>query len=169
MDFRRWHDRGRIWRVRPTSVGTGIGASPRLGKAERAPACRRSWPFQRLVPDDRPAPAGRAQDRAAVPLLIDVLGDRSNPLARVHALWALVALDGLNAIILNGLMGDPHPGLREQALRAAAVVERADPKQQIATSILARWPTIRRSVFDCRRRRGPWAIVAATTRSPSPP
>ena len=67
-----------------------------------------------------------------------MLGDRSNPLARVHALWALVALDGLNAIILNGLMGDPHPGLREQALRAAAVVERADPKQQISTSILAR-------------------------------
>ena len=57
------------------------------------------------------------------PLLIDMLKDKTNPLARLHALWALAALNGLNAAVLNHVVGDPHPALRENALRVAAVIE----------------------------------------------
>ena len=33
VDFRRWHDRGRIWRIRPKSASAGV-RRPNLGRAD---------------------------------------------------------------------------------------------------------------------------------------
>ena len=60
-----------------------------------------------------------------MPFLIGLLDDKTNPLARLHALWTLVALDGLNAAVMDHAVVDPHPALREHALRVAAAIDRA--------------------------------------------
>jgi putative membrane-bound dehydrogenase-like protein len=138
VDFRRWHDRGRIWRVRPRSGVVNGVLKPSLAKADTRqlvahlghPGAWWRTTAQRLLVE--------RQDRAAVPPLIEVLSDKKNPLARLQALWALAGLDGLSVPILNELMGDDHPGLREQALRVAAAIERRDPNQRISTASLAK-------------------------------
>ena len=73
-----------------------------------------------------------------MPLLTALLRDKTNALARVHALWTLMALDGVSAAILNELVADPHAEVREHALRARPLVELHDPKLQIATARLVK-------------------------------
>ena len=34
VDFRRWHDRGRIWRIRPKSMESAVNRRPDLSKAD---------------------------------------------------------------------------------------------------------------------------------------
>jgi putative membrane-bound dehydrogenase-like protein len=138
VDFRRWHERGRIWRVRPRSDrSTGV-RNARLGEADTRQLVAflghpNAWfrmTAQRLL--------NERQDRAAaVPLLIGILADKTNPRARLHAIWTLMALDGLSAAILNDLVVDPHAVLREHGLRAAAELERRDSKRLITTATLA--------------------------------
>jgi putative membrane-bound dehydrogenase-like protein len=155
VDFRRWHDRGRIWRIRPKAIAATPRNSPRLSKAG-VPALvnllghSNGWwrdTAQRLLvehymrneSDNRKVPA------AALPL-IALLKDRANPLARLHALWTLTALNRMNAAILNEIARDPHPALREHALRVAAVLEQRFHKHMLATSMiieLAQDPAIR--------------------------
>ena len=134
VDFRRWHDRGRIWRVRPRSGGALEGRNRGLGKADTRQLVdllghRNGWwrtTAQRLLVE--------RQDHAAVPLMINMLNSKSNPLARLHALWALAALNGLDAADLNRVIGDPHPALREHALRVAGVIEPHAPERLISTA-----------------------------------
>jgi putative membrane-bound dehydrogenase-like protein len=147
VDFRRWHDRGRIWRVRPKSSPVG-NVRPRTlskaGAAELVPllAHPNGWlrrTAQRLLVEQ--------QDKAAAaPQLIAMLKDNRSSLARLHALWALAGLGALDAAILAPLAGDPHPGLREHALRVAAGIEAREHKRLLPTSILiklAQDPAIR--------------------------
>ena len=73
VDFRRWHDRGRIWRVRPKSTAAPGGRRPSLGKAGVPELVGllghpNGWwrmTAQRLLVE--------RQDRAVVPLLIATL------------------------------------------------------------------------------------------------
>jgi putative membrane-bound dehydrogenase-like protein len=122
VDFRRWHNRGRIWRVAPRSAPAAVGARPDLGNASAAqlvgllndPNAWRRTTAQRLLVE-------RA-DRGAVPLLVASLLDRTNtPLGRLHALWALAAFEEAGRALLERLLDDPHPALREHALRVAAL------------------------------------------------
>ena len=55
----------------------------------------------------RPDEAGRS--RCCTQLLIDALKDKTNPLARLHALWTLAAMDHVDEGQLLDLAGDPHP------------------------------------------------------------
>jgi putative membrane-bound dehydrogenase-like protein len=138
VDFRRWHERGRIWRIRPRSPGTERVTKPDLGKAETAHLVRtlghkNAWwrlTAQRLLVE--------RQDRAAVPLLIEFINIKTNPLAKLHALWTLTGLDQMNAAIVNDLAGDADAAIREHALRAAALLEKRDSKPLIATASLVR-------------------------------
>ncbi len=135
-DFRRWYDRGRIWRIRPRSHGGGSRRNLNLSRAETRELVEllghpNGWwrsTAQRLL-DER-------QDQGAVPLLIAALHDQSNPLATVHALWTLAALNGLNAGLLNELVDRRDPALREHALRVAATLEARAANQPIATAKL---------------------------------
>ncbi|HKI20743.1 MAG TPA: PVC-type heme-binding CxxCH protein, partial [Isosphaeraceae bacterium] len=123
VDFRRWHDRGRIWRVRPKSTAAPVGRRPNLSQAsvpELVALLGHSngwWRMtaQRLLVE--------RQDRAAVPLLIAALKDTRNPLTRLHALWSLAGLDAVDTAVMSQMIADPHPGLREHALRVASAIE----------------------------------------------
>jgi putative membrane-bound dehydrogenase-like protein len=138
VDFRRWHDRGRIWRVRPRSVAASGGRGPGLSTADTRQLIghlgqRNGWwrmTAQRLLVE--------RQDHAAVPGLIGMLNDKTKSLGRLHALWTLVALNGLDAAILDHVIGDPHPALREHALRVAAVRELHAPAPLISTARLVK-------------------------------
>ncbi len=109
------------------------------------------------------------QDRAAVPMLMGLLHDKTNPLARLHALWTLVALNGVDSAVVNDVIADPHPALREHALRVASAIEPQcartmdfdGPSGQL-------WPRIPRSAFVCKRR-WHWAIAVAMSRPRSMP
>jgi len=137
VDFRRWHDRGRIWRVRPRSTAAAGGQRLNLSKAGAAELVRllghpNGWwrsTAQRLLVE--------RQDRAVAPLLIATLKDAPDPLARLHALWTLADLRGVDAAILGRMVRDPHPGVRENALRVAARIEADQDARLLPTSILS--------------------------------
>ncbi len=86
-------------------------------------------------------------------LKVDLLHDKTNPLARLHALWTLAALNAVDAAVVNDVVGDPHPALREHALRVA-ICDRTQCGQ-------SRWISTgppgqagrrsRRFVFGCKR------------------
>jgi len=144
VDFRRWHDRGRIWRVRPKAKASNSGPVRNLSRADvptlvgslRHPnGWWRNTAQRLLVERGRIELLGR-QVPAAVPLLIDVLKDNTNPLARLHALWTLEALNGLDRTMLAYIAEDSHPGLREHALRVAAILEMRLHERQLSTDRL---------------------------------
>jgi putative membrane-bound dehydrogenase-like protein len=137
VEFRRWHDRGRIWRVRPTARGVAASQKPHLSSADARALVgllghQNAWwrvTAQRLLVE--------RQDRSAVPMLSGLLHDQSNPLARLHALWALAALNGVDAAVVNDAIADPNPVLREHALRIAFANEPRPAGHWISTARLA--------------------------------
>jgi putative membrane-bound dehydrogenase-like protein len=136
VDFRRWHDRGRIWRIGPKAVTAESGPRPRLSQASTRELvallehpngwCRLT--AQRLLVE--------RQEGLAVPLLKAALRERSNALGRLHAIWALAGLGAADAVSLAELARDPHPGLREHALRVAAALQLRQQARLIPTECL---------------------------------
>jgi HEAT repeat protein len=59
------------------------------------------------------------QDKVALPLLQELARKSELPLGRVHALWTLEGLSGLDPQIVAAALKDPDPGVREHALRLA--------------------------------------------------
>ena len=57
VDFRRWHNRGRIWRVRPTAKATDNRAASEFEQGRCAEARGLAGPFERLVAQHGPAAA----------------------------------------------------------------------------------------------------------------
>jgi putative heme-binding domain-containing protein len=137
VDFRRWHDRGRLWRVLPKSAETPRGRRPNLSHASAAELVtllghsNRWWRMtaQQLLVE--------RQDRAAVPLLIAALKDTQNPLKRLHALWTLAGLDAVDATVIGQAIADPHSGLREHALRVASAIDSRRLMHVLPTTSLA--------------------------------
>jgi putative membrane-bound dehydrogenase-like protein len=114
VDLRAGQDRGRIWRVAPEE---GLPpARPSLGKASAAELAGQlenpnAWwrtTAQRLLIE--------RQDRSAIPPLRTMLGSPSSR-ARVHALWTLEGLGGLEDIHVEAALRDPEPWVRVHALR----------------------------------------------------
>lgn len=121
VDFRRWNDRGRIWRIVPRG---GLAADrsrvPRPGQS-RPPALvallghANGWwrdTAQRLLVE--------RQDRSVVPALAGAVLTSKNPLARLHALWTLEGLDALDETSVAHALHDPHPDVRASAADLAA-------------------------------------------------
>lgn len=68
---------------------------------------------------------GRTGDPAAVPLLVEAVGD-ADPQTRIYALWALGLIGDSSALpALRAALADPDPGLRKTA--AFALGEVGDP------------------------------------------
>jgi putative membrane-bound dehydrogenase-like protein len=136
VDFRRWHDRGRLWRVRPKSAAPR-GRRPNLSQANLPELVAllghsNGWwrmTAQRLLVE--------RQDRAAVPLLIAALKDAQSPVTRLHALWSLHGLDAVDKDAIRQAIADPHPGLREHALRVASAIDSHQHIRLIPTTTLA--------------------------------
>jgi putative membrane-bound dehydrogenase-like protein len=147
VDFRRWHDRGRIWRIRPKATKELRSQQPEMSKvgiAELVNSLKHTngwWrsTAQRVIGERwMKALQARRAEPALPQALIDVLKDKSNPVARLHALWALAAVERVDEALLSEIASDPHPGLREHALRVAAdrLEHHVPPKQLLSTSIL---------------------------------
>src|SRR5262249_37877760 len=131
VEFRRWYDRGRIWRIRPKSTPAVAARRPNLGQADERLLVamlgnRNAWwrtTAQRLLVERGAIErAGRNQDPSSVPRLLAVLKESPNPLARLHALWTLAGIGPIDEEFdasVNRMTRDRHPGLREHALRVA--------------------------------------------------
>jgi putative membrane-bound dehydrogenase-like protein len=135
VEFRRWHDRGRIWRV---AAGDGAGRStqgrPHLGTASAREliallADPNGWwrdTAQRLLVE--------RQDREAIPLLAAAAREALEPRGRLHALWTLDGLGALDDASLGLALRDSNSRVREGAARLAvnrpglanALIERAE-------------------------------------------
>jgi len=119
MNFWSGVDKGRIYRIVPNHPLRTRDLKPNLGKATTAElvaqlSSTNGWhrmTAQRLLVE--------RQDRAAVPLLKDLAQKSDYPLARLHALWTLEGLSALDVPAVVAALKDPHPGIREHALRLA--------------------------------------------------
>jgi putative membrane-bound dehydrogenase-like protein len=111
-------DRGRIWRIVPDKHAAPP-PRPRLGRASTEELVRLlehpgGWwrsTAQRLLL--------RRQDRAAVAPLAKLCAESKEPLARIHAAWLLEAQGALGEDTVRHLLNDPHPRVREHAVRLA--------------------------------------------------
>lgn len=127
-------DKGRIWRIVPAKMAERP-APPRLGKVGTEELVRLlehdgGWwrtTAQRLLLE--------RQDRAAVPLLRKMCEESRKPLARLHAVWLLEALGGLEDETILSLLAVGNPRLREQAVRLAE--PRLARSKAIAEAVLA--------------------------------
>ena len=115
LDLTSGKDRGRLYNLVPD--GFQKRPKPALSGAKTAElvallADPDAWwreTAQRLLLERK--------DAAALPLLKDLARKRPNALGRMHALWTLESLGGLeDGEIIAGL-DDPEPGVREQAVR----------------------------------------------------
>jgi len=118
VDFRRWNNRGRLWRI--ANKDAKLVAGPTLGKAptavlvaslEDVNAWRRDT-AQRLIVE--------RHDKTAAPALVALANSGATPLSRAHALWTLDGLGALDdAVLALALSHDPDAGVREAAAKLA--------------------------------------------------
>ena len=115
LDLRAGHDRGRIYRI-----------TPRGGAPRRFPRLSAMTPAQwvRHLGDPNPWVRGTAQRllherqaRETVPALRRWATSKVRPEGRLHALATLRVLGVLQPSDLMTALADPHPGVRENALR----------------------------------------------------
>lgn len=117
IDLTSGQDRGRIYRVVPG----GFAGRPRadLGGATTADLVaalshRNGWHR-----DTAARLLFERQDAGAVPALENLVREGPLPEGRMHALYALESLRGLTAATLLVALDDPHPRVREHAVRLA--------------------------------------------------
>ncbi|AMV36102.1 PVC-type heme-binding CxxCH protein [Planctomyces sp. SH-PL62] len=118
IEFRRWQNRGRIWRI--ARKGSTPAQPPRLGQADTGelvallehPNGWRRDTAQRLLTNRR--------DLAALPLLETLARTGATPLGRIHAAWTLDGLGTLDDAIVVGLLADASADVREAAAKLAA-------------------------------------------------
>jgi putative membrane-bound dehydrogenase-like protein len=129
------NDRGRIWRVVPEGAPRPdwpgrltLGTAPpaELVRALEHPNLWWRRTAQRLLADRRPPDA--------VPLLRRLAAEGKRPTARLHALWTLEGLGGLDAELIVRALRDPEPGVRENAVRMA---ESRLPDERLTAALLA--------------------------------
>ncbi|MFO0954337.1 MAG: c-type cytochrome, partial [Isosphaeraceae bacterium] len=142
VDFREGFKNGRIWRVvpkglkdRPKPCRPGTLDTARLVALLEHPNgwCRDT--AQRLLVERKDA-------NAAAPLRALAAGSK-DARARVHALWTLQNLGAADAAVLKLRLADPHPRVREAAVRAAVAGGLTAPLGESALAGLADDPDAR--------------------------
>ena len=117
VDLTSGADRGRLYRVVPESFAgrprPDLGAAT-TGDLVKTLSHRNGWhrdTAARLLYE--------RQDMAATPLLERLVRDGELPEGRMHALYALESLGRLTMPVLLAALDDPHPRVREHAIRLA--------------------------------------------------
>ena len=118
MDFLAGNTLGRIYRIVPDSP-RGERGQTRLGSASaeelvgllgHANGWHRRTAHRLLL---------ERQDRTAASELREMARTHGKPETRLHALWVLEGLDSLVPGLVERALNDPHPAVRESALRLA--------------------------------------------------
>lgn len=138
LDLRAGADKGRIYRVFPEGA-----PRPRIPRLAGLPASQLAGYLA--------SPNGWVRDTAqrllvcapgdsALPELIKLAGQTSNPKARLHALCTLDGLGKLTPPLLIPALTDPHPAVRRHALRLSEPFLRAPagPAADLADAVLQR-------------------------------
>ena len=135
IEYRPAAQCGRIYRV--VHEASGPTEPPRLANADssqlvehlRHPNLWWRTTAQRLLVD--------RGDRSVAPALEEMARDKESAIARLHALWTLEGLGefdaGLDDALLLEALDDPHPALREHAIRLA---EARVPEGQLRPRLL---------------------------------
>jgi putative membrane-bound dehydrogenase-like protein len=118
LDFEAGKERGRIYRV-VASDWKRTRAAIDLGRMNAAELTRtldhpNAWwrdTAQRLLVERR--------DRTAIPVLRTLAKNSAGEVARIHALWTLDALGGLETADVLAALQDQNGGVRENAVRLA--------------------------------------------------
>jgi len=72
------------------------------------------------------------QDKSVIPALKTMAASNPNKLARIHALWTLEGLGGLDAGLVRSFMKDSDPQLRQQGIRVSEILYKAGGDQSFA-------------------------------------
>ena len=115
--YRLGDDRGRIYRV--SRVGVVPAKIISLDKLSTPELVARLGAEQSWVRDKAHQLLLWRADSEAIASLKEVVASSANPHQRVHALSVLAGLGGLSSESLAKALGDPHPRVRECALRWA--------------------------------------------------
>ena len=120
-------DRGRIWRVTPKDglacVAPRLRAAPSTQLVSRLRSGNiwdRMTAQQLLV---------ERQSREVAPVLENLAGDGSHPLAQLHALWTLEGIGGLEDALVSQALQSAIPGIRKNAIRLAEPRFRRNPER----------------------------------------
>jgi putative membrane-bound dehydrogenase-like protein len=116
MDFLRGIDKGRIYRIVPKNrsdvkpISANLKSMQSAQVVEQLASSNQWWAIQaqKLLLE--------RQDVSVVPSVKSMFTSHQNPVARVHALFVLEALNVLNASLVNRAMKDNDPNMRENAL-----------------------------------------------------
>lgn len=120
LDLTSGRDRGRIYRI--VATGSSHRPTPNLDQADSA---------QLVALLDHPNAWHREtaarllyerQDPTIVADLEKAARDASTPQGRLHALYALQGMRGLNPAVVDGALRDRHPQLRRHALRLCETI-----------------------------------------------
>lgn len=117
LDLTSGRDRGRIYRVIPD--GFKQPPLPKLSTASPEVLVNLLQHPNGWHRDTAGRLLYERQDKTAIPLLVKLANDSQLPLARLHALYALAGMGALTPDLLLPRLKDPHPRLREHALRLA--------------------------------------------------
>ncbi len=134
VDFRRGWEHGRIWRIRGRQSATP--AMARLGRSTAAELVRELEHANGWRRDTAQRLLIERQDRQTVPALRQMAGNARSPQGRVHSLWALHGLQGLDEEALAAALADFDAHVREQAVRLCEGRLRDSPR--LRQAVLAR-------------------------------
>lgn len=116
MDFAKGEQYGRIWRIFPNAGEKRPATLPDLRTKTPAElvallAHPNQWwrlNAQRILVEK--------QDKSVVPPLQQMAATHADPRTRLHAIYTLDALDGLNEALVKKALADVHAGVREHAV-----------------------------------------------------
>ncbi len=117
LDLRAGETQGRIYRITPR--GGLPRVKPHFDRGNLEEVVQRLGSPNQWRRDTAQRLLVQWQDPASVPLIQKLFKESQNPLARLHAMYALDGLEKLENEIIFEALHDPEPGLRENAVKLA--------------------------------------------------